>query len=374
MDALTDNGQVPEAFFSLSYQQRDITHDVTEHLLTLDYADYLSGQSDELSVTLEDIEGKWIGPWYPGHGDTLTLSLGWRGQAPRPLGNFEIDEIEVTLKPSTVSIRALAASISSAVRTTEHRAYENTTLAAVAAQVAERQGLQLVGRIEPIKLDRLTQQEGDLTFLLNLAGEYDYAFKVVGKRLVFHAISDLAAAKPVATLTLKELSNGTFRDQIKQVPKAAEVKHKDPATKKLVSYRIENGETVAVPSSASQTTTSADTTKVRSRSASADVAKAKAKAELAKANRERTTSTWSMMGRPYVVSGNVIALQAGNVLGGNYLVTASRHSFSRGGGYTSEQQVCRVSAPAIAMTLDSTKPDQELLAYGINSDSAGATA
>ncbi|WP_405119227.1 phage late control D family protein [Pseudomonas leptonychotis] len=373
MDALSDN-QVPSAYYSLSYQQRDITRDLSEHLLSLDYTDYLSGQSDELSVTLEDIEDKWIGPWYPGHGDTLTLSVGWAGKPPRPLGSFEIDEIEVSRSPSIVTIRALAASINTAVRTTSHRAYENTTLAAVAAQVADRQGLQLIGRIEPIKLDRLTQQESDLAFLMQLAGEYDYAFKVIGKRLVFHAISDLSAAAPVATVAFAELSNVRLRDQIKQVPKKVEVKHKDPATKKLISYTVVNGQTVAVPSSASKATTSADTTKRRSRSTSTGVAKAKAKAELAKANRERTTGTWSMMGRPYVVSGNVINLAAPGVLGGHYLVTVSRHSFTRSGGYASEQQVSRVSAPAIGFNLEATLPDIALQEYGIQGSSVEATA
>lgn len=363
MDALNES-RVPEAYYSLSYQQRDITHDLSEHLLSLDYTDYLSGQSDELSVTLEDIEDKWIGPWYPGHGDTLTLSVGWAGRPPRPLGSFEIDEIEVIRPPSIVTIRALAASINTAVRTTEHRAYENTTLSDIAAQVAARQGLQLIGRIEPIKLDRITQQESDLAFLAKLAGEYDYAFKVIGKRLAFHAISDLSAAAPVATVDFKELSDVRLRDQIKQVPAKVTVKHKDPAQKKLISYTIENGQTVAVPSSSSKATTSADTTKRRSRSASADVAKAKAKAEAAKANRERTTGSWSMQGRPYVVSGQVLNLSAPGVLGGHYLVTASRHSFTRSGGYTSEQQVSRVTAPAIGFTLDSTLPDTALRDYG----------
>lgn len=373
MDALTEN-QVPSAYYSLSYQNRNITRDISEHILELEYVDFLSGESDSLNVVLEDVDGKWINVWYPGHGDTLTLSVGWAGQASRALGSFVIDDIEIDLLPSTVTIRALAANINAAVRTVEHRAYENTTLAAVAAQVASRQGLRLVGKIEPIKLDRLTQQEGDLKFLAKLAEEYDYAVKLVNRVLAFHAIADLAAAAPVATVRWQELSSCRLRDQIKQVPAKATVKHKDSTTKKLISYTIENGKTVAVPSSSSGKTTSADIRKIRSRSASAEVAKAKAKAEVAKANRERTTGNWSMMGRPYVVSGSVLALEAPGVLGGNYLVTNSRHRFTRSGGYSSEQQVCRVTAPAISLTLDATKPDQELIAYGIDSGSAVVTA
>ncbi|WP_110970256.1 phage late control D family protein [Pseudomonas huaxiensis] len=367
MDALTPN-QVPEARFVLSYQHRNITHDISQHLLSLTYSDYLTGQADSLDVELEDTEGKWSDAWYPGHGDLLTLSMGWQGKPLRTLGNFEIDEVELNAPPSTVNIRALGAGIQSALRTTEHRAYENTTLDAVAKQIAARQGMELVGRIEPIKLDRLTQQDSDLTFLRNLAGEYDYAFKVTGKRMVFHSISDLAKGKPVATLALTDLASVRLRDQITVVPQKVVVKHKEPAQKKLISYDIVNGETVAVPSSSSKATTSADTKKQRKRAASEEIAKAKAKADLAKANRERTTGGWTAMGRPELVSGNVVTLRAAGKLGGDYLITAAHHRITRSGGYTVDQEACRVAAPSISMTQQNIQPDLALSTYGPQPD------
>lgn len=363
MDALTPQ-QVPEARFVLSYQHRNITHDISQHLLSLTYSDFLTGQADSLDVELEDTEGKWIDAWYPGHGDMLTLSMGWQGKPLRTLGNFEIDEVELNAPPSTVNIRALGAGIQSALRTTEHRAYESTTLDAVAKQVAARQGLELVGRIEPIKLDRLTQQDSDLTFLRNLAGEYDYAFKVTGKRMVFHAISDLAKGKPVASLLLTDLASVRVRDQITVVPQKVAVKHKDPAKKKLISYDIVNGDTVAVPSSSSKATTSADTKKQRKRAVSEEVAKARAKADLAKANRERTTGGWTAMGRPELVSGNVVTLVAAGKMGGDYLITAAHHRITRSGGYTVDQEVCRVAAASILMTQQNVQSDLALSSYG----------
>ncbi|MGF6098903.1 phage late control D family protein [Pseudomonas sp. 18175] len=364
MDALIP-AQVPEARFVLTYQQRNITRNISLHLESLTYTDYLTGQADSLEVELEDTEGKWLGAWYPGHGDTLTLSIGWEGSPLRTLGRFEIDEVEFRCPPSTVIIHGIGTGIHSALRTTEHRAYENLTLDAVAKQIATRLGLSLVGRIEPIKLDRLTQQESDLAFLRNLAEEYDYAFKVTGNRLVFHAVSDLAKGVAVATHVLQDLANVQVRDQIKDVPKAVEVKHKDPVKKGLITYKVVNNETIAVPSSASKTTTSGDTRKSRKRSGSAEESKAKAKAELAKANRERTTGSWTSMGRPNLVSGNVVMLVAAGKLGGNYLILSAQHRMTRSGGYTADTEVCRVSAPSIGLTLDNNKPDLALSTYGI---------
>ncbi|WP_416739213.1 phage late control D family protein [Pseudomonas sp. NFX71] len=326
----------------LTYQQRNITRNVSQHLLSVSYDDYLTGQADSLAVELEDAQGKWRDQWYPGHGDSLTLSIGWQGQPLRALGRFEIDEVELNSPPSTITIHGLATGIKTALRTTSHHAYENTTLPAVAQQIATRQNLELIGTIQPIHLDRLTQQDTDLTFLRKLAAEYDYAFKITGHRMVFHAISALAKTAPVATLHLQDLNQVNLRDQIKNVPQAAEVKHKDPATKQLVAYKIENNQTIAVPSSMTKTTTSADTQKSRTRSASTEEAKAKAQAQLAKANRERTTGNWSSIGQPNLLSGNVVTLAAAGKLGGHYLITASKHRMTRN-GYTVSQSVNRVT-------------------------------
>lgn len=119
------------------------------------------------------------------------------------------------------------------------------------------------------------------------------------------------------------------------MPEKVSVKHKDPAKKKLISYDIKNGETVAVPSSSSGDHQCRHQ-KQRKRSASEEESKAKAKADLAKANRGRTTGSWSMMGQPNLVSGNVVTLVAAGKMGGNYLIMSAQHRITRGGGYTVE--------------------------------------
>ncbi|TBV10266.1 phage late control D family protein [Stutzerimonas kirkiae] len=362
MAALTFN-QVPQARLALSYEQRDIVRDVAPGLLSLTYTDRLTGQSDDLDLELHDAEGFWLNAWYPGHGDSLALGFSWAGSVMRQLGRFEIDEIELSGPPSTVHVRALAAGIRKAVRTVEHRAYESVTLDKVAQQIAARQGLALVGSIEPIALDRLTQQESDLAFLAQLAEQYDYAFKVRGTQLVFHRISELAASSPVLTVEPADLEHWSIRDSLKQVPAAVAVRHHEPTTQQLVAYDLVNGEIVAVPSSASKTTTSADTKKRRKRTTGADSARAQAKADAAKAQRERTTGSLTLMGAPVLVSGNVIALDGFGKLSGNYLITSARHTFSRT-GYRSALEVCRVTATAIGFTQDSSKPDMALTTYG----------
>jgi len=373
MDALNLPSTLPRSRFTVQYAQKDITSDLSASLLSLTYTDYLTGQSDELELELEDVDGRWRGSWYPGKGDTLTVALGWQGQELVQVGTFQIDEIEFAGGPGTVRIRALAASIGHSLRTIEHAAYEATTLDAIASRIATRHGLQLTGKIEPITLDRLTQSEPDGVFLTKLAGEYDYAFKVVASRLVFHSMADLMAALPIASVDMSAFAPGwRIRDQIKDVPKSSAVNSHNPATNQLVSYSVSNdGSVAAAPASVSKTTTSADTTKRTTRTSTITQADAKARCELARANREQTQGSASLQGRPRLVAGSVLALTGAGRLDGHYLIQTSRHSVSRSGGYTTAIEFCRVrpaepaSPQPTSATTPAAAPPTRLAVYGI---------
>jgi phage protein D len=205
--------KVPHPVFVLSYEQKNITSDITPYVRSVTYTDYLSGQSDELEVELEDADGRWVRNWYPGKGDTLSLKIGYEAAPLLPCGAFEIDEIEFAQPPATVSIRGLATGIKKSVRTRVGRAYENTTLAAIAQRIAKRNKLTLTGKIRDIRIDRVTQyQERDVEFLTRLAREYGYAFKIVGRKLVFTELADLRDGGTVATFKATDLIAIRLRD------------------------------------------------------------------------------------------------------------------------------------------------------------------
>ncbi len=87
--------------FSLFYEKTNISAEIEPHLIELSYTDYLEGQSDELSVTFEDIQGKWIRQWFPTQGDKLIAAIGYKGSPLVEIGGFEIDEVEYAARPST---------------------------------------------------------------------------------------------------------------------------------------------------------------------------------------------------------------------------------------------------------------------------------
>lgn len=86
--------EVPVPQARIIYEGKDISADISPYLLSVGYTDRLSGESDELELRLEDTDGRWRGDWYPGKGDSLTVSIGYAGQEPVSCGSFEIDEID----------------------------------------------------------------------------------------------------------------------------------------------------------------------------------------------------------------------------------------------------------------------------------------
>lgn len=382
MDAVSEAtpsavAKVPHPMFVLSYEQKNITSDITPYVRSVTYTDYLSGQSDEVEVELEDTDGRWVRAWYPGKGDRLTLKIGYEGEPLLPCGVFEIDEIEFSQPPAVVSIRGLATGVNTTVRTRKSGAYENTTLAAIAQRVAKRNKLTLTGRIRQIQIDRVTQyQERDVEFLKRLANEYGYAFKIVGRKLVFTELENLRETDAVKTITATDVISIRMRDKIKDVYKEAKVKYHDPKAKKLVVYSLKADQAAGGTSGKSA---SGDTLKLATRSGSKGAAQAKAKAAMDKANLQQTTGTLTIPGTPKLVAGSTFDLVDCGKLTGKYLADSARHRLERGGGYTTELEVKRASlevskskskaaAKSKTKKAPAKKPGKTLVVYGVKSD------
>ena len=358
--------KVPHPVFILTYGQKNITNDITPYVLSVTYTDYLTGKSDELEVVLEDTDGRWIDAWYPGKSDTLSLALGYDGEALLPCGKFVIDEIEFERPPSIVTIKALSAGVDRSLRTRKSAPFENTTLASIAMRIAKRNKLTLTGKIRHIPIARITQfQEEDIRFLARLGTEYGYVFKVVGDRLVFTERDDLHDGQAVASLRDSDLKTVRLADKIKGVYSTAKGKYQDASNRKLVSYEMKaDGQVAQQGKRSTGSETSADTLKFSGRASSRSTMQVKAQAALNRANRNKTSGTMTVVGNPRLVAGNTVELLNMGKLSGKYLVESARHSIDRSGGYTTEIEVNGGLA-----TTAKTKNRGTLKVYGQNGKS-----
>lgn len=198
--------------FIVTYNGKNITSDITRYLIDLSVSDVLSGESDEVSIQLEDSEGRWRGPWYPMKKDKITVSLGYDDEL-YDFGTFEVDEIEHSGPPDKIDLRAIAAGISKQMRTRKSQAHEGKTLKGIAQAVAESNGLELMGEIRDISIRRVTQnRETDLSFLKRMADMYGYVFTVRDNKLIFSSIYEVDASEVVNEIDREDLISYSIKD------------------------------------------------------------------------------------------------------------------------------------------------------------------
>jgi hypothetical protein len=331
---------ISEVGIKVIYDGKNISADITKYLLSLTYSDKTEGESDEIQINLEDSEALWRGPWYPSKGSTLEVLIGYN-DALINCGVFEIDEIELTGPPDTVSIKALATGIKGSLRTKKSFAHENKTLGQIAEAVAKSNGLTVHGSIEPIVINRRTQhRETDLTFLRKLSNEFGYVFSIRGKNLIFTKIFDLENLKPVTTINRSQLISYSLKDKTVETYSNAKVSYQNPEEGEVVNFEVDkfhNADGIEF----SKIDTS-DTLVINDKAENKQQAEAKAKAALYAANSNQQEGNLTVQGNPYLVAGNNFKLTGMGKLSGSYHIKASTHNIDKGGGYTVDLEIKRV--------------------------------
>lgn len=326
---------VKQPTFDLFYEKTSLTESLKPHLIEVTYTDYLSDQSDEITLTFEDREEKWIHRWFPTQGDKLHLKLGYVGEPLVDMGKFEIDEIEYSYPPSVVTIRALSTGISKANRTLKPKAYENTTLADIVRQVAKNLKLKVTGEVRHIPIKRVTQyQERDVEFLTRLAHEYHHSFKIVNDTLVFMRKDKLGERDAIVTLNPEQVISIRLRDRIKDAVKEVKAVGYDAQGKKTVSKTKPSKP--RRPSKKQAAKANADTLKVVGRGETQEQIDARADAALDEQTEDLQAGEIQLLGNPKLVAGNTLLLTKLGMFSGKYLIKSARHSLSRTSGFTTQ--------------------------------------
>lgn len=323
----------PKPYFKVLYDGKNITEDISKHLLSLSYIDKTEGESDELEIQLEDVDKLWQNEWYPTKGSTLKAEIGMAAGAILSCGSFMIDEIEFSAPPDVVTIKGLAAGIHAGVRTKKSYAHENKTLSEVIRTIAGNGGFQVSGQIEDIRIGRVMQhRETDLAFLKRLSRDYGYVFSIRDKTLVFTSIYNLEVRDKVLTLDKTDLISVSLKDKTSETYSGSRVQYHNIATKELISYSEDDD----------SGDSASEKFEIRSKAENKQQAEAKAKAALHRANTREKTGTIIAPGNALLVAGQNIELTGLGVLSGKYHVTTSRHTLDKTMAYSTEAELKRV--------------------------------
>lgn len=319
-----------KTYLDLIYNHQNITSELAEHLTGWTYTDNLSGQIDDLQITLEDIEKKWLSDWFPVKGSILQATIvkeNWSSSSIKiNIGKFEVDTI--TASSSEVTIKALAVPESNSIRGEfKTKAWENTTLKVVAQDIAKRNNLKLYyDADDTYKKDRYEQNsQTDLEFLYQCCIDEGLCLKLTNDSIVILDEADYEQQPTVATIkrTSNEedeihVLNWSAETTFAGTYKACQVKCQNPDNKKVISatFTPKNAPTVG------------RTLIVEEEVSSAAEAQKLAKKKLREVNKEATTVQLDIVTTKHFDAGNTVNLSGFGKFDGKYIITQAIHSQS----------------------------------------------
>ncbi|CDX01304.1 Phage late control D protein [Desulfitobacterium hafniense] len=317
-------------YLDLTYNKTNITAELEGHIKDWTFTDNLSGQIDDLQITLEDVEHKWLGDWFPAKGDLIEATIykrEWKDQLTKTkIGKFEVDEIEAKGPPSDIIVKALSVPESSSLRGQEKsKAWENTTLRVVAEDIAKQNSLKLYFEAsDDPKKERYEQDsETDLAFLYRLCNDEGLCLKLASGSIVILDEVDYEAKSPVATIKRVSAENDDIKvirwqakTTLSGTYKSARVQYTDSSTKTTITASF----TPLNPPKVGRVLVIKDEVK------SVAEGQKLAKKRLREANKNATTVSLTVVSERHLDAGMTVNLKEFGKFDGKYIITQAVHS------------------------------------------------
>lgn len=347
------------AWLIVTYNGKDISESLAQYVLSFSYTDNLTGQVDDISITLEDRAELWEADWMPERGATLDITIctyNWSDlyseEQDLQLGKFEIDELEVSSAPNVVTIKAVAISISddSTLRSTlRSHTWENISVQKAANDIAWQNGMKLQWYCDDNpNIDKLEQNdESDLDVLQKICDDAGFALKVTTDTIIIFDVEkfekeDVYAEyyhpgttilnivenqpKPVQT---DALLNYSFKAKIRDVYKKCHVKYAKDKDKSVIES------TFIAPDKKEKEGATLEVHQQVSSQAEADRL---AKKKLREKNCEEFTGSFSSDGNMELCAGETIEMLGFGNFSGKYIITQAKHDISSS-GFTSSVEI-----------------------------------
>lgn len=349
------------AWLQVTYNSKDISEALAQYLISASYTDNLSGQVDDVSLTLEDKAGLWQSDWMPVKGATLDITLctyNWQGlydgEFDTTLGTFEVDEIEMTSAPDVVNIKAVAISVGddSTLRSTlRSKTWENISVRKVANDIAWENGMKLFWDCDDNPdIDKLEQNdESDLSVLQKVCDDAGFALKITTDTIIVFDEAKYEQAEPVieiyhpGTNTIADVAeaDGTpTPDRIHSTGYSFKTKIRDVYKKCHIKYTNDQDKSVIESTFTDPNKSNGATLEIHQQVTSQAEADRLAKKKLREKNRDECTGSYSLDGCQFLCAGETIEMIGFGVFSGRYIVTQAKHDIS-GSGYVTSIDVRR---------------------------------
>ena len=185
-------------------------------LMSCEVTDNSAGDADELSLTLDDHDGKLA---MPKRGVKLQCWMGYINAGVHDMGIYTVDSVEWGGTPDTITVKAKSADMKGTLKTARSQSYHDKTLGEIAQQLATRHELELAmtDYLMMIAVGHIDQtDESDMHLLTRLCWQFGAVVNVKhGKLLIFQPYENkTVSGQPLSITVLKRDKGDQFRFSI----------------------------------------------------------------------------------------------------------------------------------------------------------------
>lgn len=230
---------------SLSFNGKNVSTKLKDYLESVSYTDVASGSSDSIDISLQNIDMKWMGAWYPKKGDKIKGSItfhDWNKEGANlklSCGTFVLDSIKFKGGPLTATFGALAIPANESFKSRERtKTWKKVTIKKIATDIAKQYKLKLSYSGPSITINAIEQSEkADSAFLYELCKKYGLSMKIYNQKIVIYDQTAQEKKKAVATLTRVSFvdDDWSYEDALEGTYTGARISYKSGKNSKEIS-------------------------------------------------------------------------------------------------------------------------------------------
>lgn len=331
--------QVPIAF-----NGTDITKDIGPYFKSLVYTDDEDDMADDLKIEVQDRDGVWMEEWLTqaveaAAGEKLSISAEirpehWMKEGTLKTGAFELDGVDASGPPATVTISSTSLAFSRDMRQTKKsKVWKNYTLHGIASEIAAGGGMECIYECSTNPSYARVEQtrQSDIDFLRKLCQDAGISIKATDGKIVLYDQAEYEAKAAVLTIEKGErggyikykLSSGSAGTRYAK----CRVRYMDTATGTCIEGTAEDSEV-----------SGEQCLEITAKVGSVGEAQTLAKKRLRLHNKLAKTAAFTMPGDVGLVAGVTVELKGWGGWDGKYIVTRAVHTVGSG-GYTTQIQM-----------------------------------
>lgn len=324
-----------KASVSVQYNGKNITTKLAEFLSKFSYTDVASGESDSISMSLHNIDKRWLKNWIPSKGDQVIAKIStknWNKEGDKKTfkcGSFTIDDYSFKGRPLTATIGAVSMPAMESFKSTErNKTWESVTIESVAKEIAKRSGINLHYEAKSIKINSLEQsKQTDSAFLYSLCEKYGLAMKVYSNKIIIFDEATYENKKSVVTINETDMITWSYQTTLAKTYTGAEISYTDASTEKDINVKVGTGRGSRI-------------LKINEKCDSSQDAELKGIAGVNNANKKMTTMKITIKANTKIVASSNVTIKGLGKLDGKYAVDKVVHSI--GSGYTMSLELRRI--------------------------------